>query len=80
MITFSYSNFSLTLAQLITFENGLDTDQAQHLVGPYLNPNCLWLWWYSQKRFEKLILKIKSAEDKKNPVGKLLIWHILEWK
>ena len=28
---------------LITFANSLDPDQAQHLVGPDLDPNCLTL-------------------------------------
>ena len=26
---------------LITFANGVDTDQARHFVGPDLSPNCL---------------------------------------
>ena len=46
--------------------NRLDPDQAQQNVGPDLDPICLTLRWYSWKKFSKyLILKKKSADDKK---------------
>ena len=41
---------------LITFANSLDPDQALHLVGPDLDPNCLTLWWYTWKIFLKNLI------------------------
>ena len=32
--------------KLITFVNGLYQNQTRQYVGPYLDPNCLTLWWY----------------------------------
>ena len=69
---------SFTAKSLITFENSLDPDKAQHFVGPDLDPNCLTLWWYSwNNHWKKLILKkIISRRQKgmKNyPVNKELI-------
>ena len=53
---------------LITFADSLDWDQAQHFVGPDLDPNCLTLWWYSRKIFflKKLIWKKKNPQMTKN--------------
>ena len=31
---------------LITFANSLDVEQAQHFVGPDLDPHCLTYGWY----------------------------------
>ena len=51
-VCFFYSALPFTVGDelyglLMTFVNSLDPDQAQHNVGPDLDPNCLTLLWYS---------------------------------
>ena len=41
--------------QLVTFANSLEPDQAQHFVGPNLDPNCLTL--YSDGILEEIFQK-----------------------
>ena len=47
MILFSLSACGEFDCPVIIFENSLDPDQAQHNVGPDLDPNCLTLCLYS---------------------------------
>ena len=54
----------------MTFANSLDPDQAQHVVGPDLDPNCLTLWWYF---FEKVDFEKNQHTTKK--FAKLLSRH-----
>ena len=52
---------------LINFANSLNPDQARQKVGPYLDPNCLTIWWYSWKIFlKKLIFKKKINRRQKH--------------
>ena len=45
----------------------IEPNQTQLKVGHDLDPNCLTLLWYSGKNFlKKLILKKKTADDKKS--------------
>ena len=32
---------------LVTFADNLDPDQARHIVGSHLDPNCFTLGWFS---------------------------------
>ena len=57
--------FTCKCRLLITFANSLDPDQAQHIAGLNLDPNCLTLWWYSRKNFSKRLILKKTADDKK---------------
>ena len=50
---------------LITFANSLEPDQARHLVGPDLDPNCLTLIVFLKELIIKVHLKKKSAYVKK---------------
>ena len=64
-INMVYLLFVYKYCLLITLANSLDPDQA-YFVGPDLDPNCLTLCWsYCKKFLKELILKKKSADDKK---------------
>ena len=39
--SFSKITFSKNISEISSVLNSLDPDQAQHLVGPSLGPNCL---------------------------------------
>ena len=52
---------------LITIANSLDPDQAQHNVGPDLDPNSLTLWSNPRK---KSFLKKKSFDSEKKTTDK----------
>ena len=55
---------------LIILTNSLNPDQAQQIVGPDLDPNCLTLWLFHLKNFlKKLILSMQNY-----PACKELNW------
>ena len=60
----------LLVSSVLNFCKQFGPRSGRQNVGPYLDPSCLTLWWYSWKNFSKKLTlkKISRRQDKKHDI------------